>query len=547
MSMAKWRGVVFWIGWLFLPPAATARPSPDRDPGPYAEVDRSTVRVFAVGSVGVERLEAKGRTIQVADALSGHGTGFVVDLGLVLTAHHVVEGARHIVVRLPGEAGFFGASVVFAQPELDIALLAVQTDQPAISLSRGISPRVRESMFAVGYPIDPRRTQPQSARGIVAGFLDDGTIQLDMALNPGNSGGPLLDERNQVVGMVVARGNVDAGVQGIGYAVPADKLAAAVVEGRRRLNAGEFVPLGAGAKLGAEVVDRLVQRGALYELREAQDLRSPDLEADVDALTSRVQDADLLVFMAAALWNASLALDIGAREIGGITLTDAEAHALANRLRSSCIKACLRATTLDASVAQRSTFVPLALSYAPSGTQGAPSTSPSPSLWSEPSPSRQRRQVTVRIAPEVRFNPAERSVGKGLGVGGGILLLDHQLGDPGNTRFVPSVGASVGQVRFSDEMSTAELFHTYLAFELGIVARFGATGGVDLGAAYTPSWYQSRVEDAAGASGEASALALMHFRFWAAYRIGRLELGIGARVLSGPTVWLEPAYVALTF
>lgn len=152
---------------------------------------------FAVGTVGTEQVEARGRTVQLASPNAGHGTGFVVDGGLVLTAQHVVEGARHLVVRLPGASGFSSARLIVGNKDLDIAVLAIDASPPALPLIAA-PPAVRTNVFAVGYPLDPARTQPPSARGIVAGYLDDGTIQLDMALNPGNSGGPLIDERDQV-------------------------------------------------------------------------------------------------------------------------------------------------------------------------------------------------------------------------------------------------------------------------------------------------------------------------------------------------------------
>src|SRR5262245_2302871 len=69
----------------------------------YGRVDESTVRVFAIGTVGMEELPLHERRVKVAIPRAGHGTGFVAGHGLILTAHHVVEGARQVVVRLPGE------------------------------------------------------------------------------------------------------------------------------------------------------------------------------------------------------------------------------------------------------------------------------------------------------------------------------------------------------------------------------------------------------------------------------------------------------------
>jgi len=184
-------------------------------------IDASTVRVFTVGTVGVHQIElAGGQAVSIARATAGHGSGFVADDGLIVTAQHVVEGARHVVVRLPGEGGFFPARVVFEDKARDIAVLAVEGALPPALAMSAEAARVRSTVFAVGYPVDATRKQPQSARGIIAGYLDDGTVQLDMALNPGSSGGPIVNEQDEIVGMAMARGAVDEGVQGIGYAVP---------------------------------------------------------------------------------------------------------------------------------------------------------------------------------------------------------------------------------------------------------------------------------------------------------------------------------------
>lgn len=281
----------------------------------------------------------------------------------MLTAQHVVEGARHLVVRLPGTGGFYSARQIIGNKDLDIAVLAIDAAPPALPLV-ATPPAVRTNVFAVGYPLDPARTQPQSSRGIVAGYLDDGTVQLDMALNPGNSGGPLIDERDQVLGMVVARGKVEAGVQGIGYAVSAAKLAEQVAEAKRRLPTSPA--LTDNLRAAAIVVDEMIQHGTLYQLDRSAALsktvRSVDLDRELGALITDLRDADLLVFVAATLWNGSLALaEAGLRQIEDVKLTDVEAFRLANRLRDSAVIACTRALQLDGSVRARSALVDVVL------------------------------------------------------------------------------------------------------------------------------------------------------------------------------------------
>src|SRR5690348_9455030 len=93
-------------------------------PARAASIDDATVRVFAVGTVSAEQARLHGHHVVVANAVGGHGTGFIVQDGLVMTAQHVIDGALHVVVRLPGKGGFFAARVVYADKDDDIALLA---------------------------------------------------------------------------------------------------------------------------------------------------------------------------------------------------------------------------------------------------------------------------------------------------------------------------------------------------------------------------------------------------------------------------------------
>jgi S1-C subfamily serine protease len=495
---------------------------------PYSSIDRATVRVFSIGTVGVETLEVKGQQISVAEPSSGHGTGFVVGPSLILTAQHVVENARHLVVRLPGEGGFFGARLVISNKELDIALLAVEAELAPMSISSATPLSVRKQVYAVGYPIDATRTQPQSARGIVSGFLGDGTIQLDMALNPGNSGGPLVDERDQVVGMVVARGNVEAGIQGIGYAVPASKLEELLSEGKRRLSAGQVPAMPESARLSAVVVDGMIQHGALHQLGNAvkleEGVRSAELDKELNALAMTIRDADLLVYVGAALWNSSLALEVGGvRKIDGATLTEAEALALAARLKASCVQVCRRAVELDATIAQRSALVDLVLKKG-----------------KDSSPSSDKPVFSLRVAPEVRLNPDTSTTGLGFGVGANVMMPS-----PNKPNFAIVLGATYGSVSF-DGSSDDRFTHRYMAAEFGVAYhRGGPLSQLVLAAALAPTLYTISVTSDMDVS--ESEFELVNFRFSASLRLGTVLIGTAVNVLSGPTYWAEPVFLGVAF
>jgi S1-C subfamily serine protease len=173
----------------------------------------------------------------------GHsvGTGVViVDRGLILTALHVVEGAGRLrVTFFDGTEG--DAFIVSRQPENDLAVLQARTLpddlQPAtLESSAGLAPG--DAVLAVGFPFG---IGPSVSSGIVSGLErefrspDHGRmighlIQFDAAVNPGNSGGPLVTMDGHVVGIVTAIMNPNAQRTfiGIGFAVPIDNAAEAV-------------------------------------------------------------------------------------------------------------------------------------------------------------------------------------------------------------------------------------------------------------------------------------------------------------------------------
>jgi hypothetical protein len=231
----------------------------------------------------------------------------------VLTAQHVVDDARLLAVWVPGESRAYPARVVYEDEERDFAFLVIPGTFPHhIALAAPSEAlRVRQTVHAIGYPLDARRTDPQSSRGIISGVLPSGELQLDMGLNPGNSGGPLIDESERVVGIVDARGDPTRGVQNIGVAVPVEVMRQAMVTqvrvddsvGRAR---GELD--GASASDVAELVTILARVRAAEIIREVMEVvdnhRQGEILPRLRALGERSDDADVIALTAAYLWTS---------------------------------------------------------------------------------------------------------------------------------------------------------------------------------------------------------------------------------------------------
>ena len=157
------------------------------------------------------------------------GSGVVINAaGAVLTALHVVEGASRIQLAF-ADGTSAGATVLVTKPESDIAVLAPDRlpDLVVPAVMAG-PPRVGDAVYAVGNPLGLTHSLTAGVvsatdRSIPTGRGElSGLIQFDAAVNPGNSGGPLLNRAGQVVGIVTALANPanqDFFV-GIGFAVP---------------------------------------------------------------------------------------------------------------------------------------------------------------------------------------------------------------------------------------------------------------------------------------------------------------------------------------
>jgi serine protease Do len=153
------------------------------------------------------------------------GSGFIIAAdGLILTNAHVVQDAKKIVVRLVDKREF-EASVVGKDPHIDIAIIKIAaTDRlPALTLGDSDNLQVGEWVMAVGNPFGLDSSVSSgivSAKGRHLGQAYDRLIQTDASLNPGSSGGPLINLNGQVVGISKAIVSQGGGNIGISFATP---------------------------------------------------------------------------------------------------------------------------------------------------------------------------------------------------------------------------------------------------------------------------------------------------------------------------------------
>ena len=165
--------------------------------------------------------------VEIRTAFSG-GTGFIVNSkGLVVTNKHVVQGADRANLRMVS-GNFYTANVVDEHDTLDLAYLLIESDDQFTPIAVGDSDGVRvgESVIVIGFPIaEELGSEPTVSQGIVSA-LRSGLIQTDAPVNPGNSGGPMLDPFGNVVGVIVSRVDESGGqdISGIGFAIPVNEI-----------------------------------------------------------------------------------------------------------------------------------------------------------------------------------------------------------------------------------------------------------------------------------------------------------------------------------
>ena len=206
----------------------------------------------------------------------GQGSGFILNKdGLILTNNHVIGNAQKVEVKL-SDKHTYKAQVVGLDPGHDLALLKIQAPNlvPA-TLSESTGLVVGQRVYAIGNPFGLQGTMTRgiisairSIRGPQGNPIED-AIQTDAAVNPGNSGGPLLNSRGEVIGIttLIANNGADQS-SGIGFAIPVNTAKAVLDDfakyGRVRRPSLDIVSLAIDAD-AAEQIGLAVDYGVLIE------------------------------------------------------------------------------------------------------------------------------------------------------------------------------------------------------------------------------------------------------------------------------------------
>lgn len=302
-----------------IPPITEVAPPDDWTPE-----ERRNIEVYEKSNrsvVNITTRTVRPENLFYVEVAEGSGSGSVLDQqGHILTNLHVIEGAREIRVTLhTGET--YEATLVGQDPLNDIAVLRISApaeDLFPITFGDAKRLRVGQRIYALGNPFGLERTL---TTGIISSLnrtlpsRDDrrikAIIQIDAALNRGNSGGPLLDSRAELIGMNTAIASSTGENTGVGFAIPVSTIQRVVpqlirngqvirlesgiitVQTDRGLLVARLVPGGPGERAGLRpirLIREQMQRGPFVYERTRVDQASADLVLAVDGQAVKTRD-----------------------------------------------------------------------------------------------------------------------------------------------------------------------------------------------------------------------------------------------------------------
>jgi serine protease Do len=244
----------------------------------------------------------------------GAGSGFIIDAdGSIITNNHVIDGAERIIVKL-SDGRTMRARVIGADPDTDIALIKVDGQQrlPVAPLGDSSTLRMGEWVCAIGNPLGYEHSVTVGVVSFLGRKLFDPSldnyIQTDAAINFGNSGGPLINFRGEVIGINAA---ISSRASNIGFAVPINGASAIIpqLRSRGRVSRGYI-------GVGLRDIDADLQRSLGLPVEHGALVQDVTVDSPADRAGLRVYDVVVSFDGAAVGSDDELIKEISSRKPG---------------------------------------------------------------------------------------------------------------------------------------------------------------------------------------------------------------------------------------
>lgn len=223
----------------------------------------------------------------------GQGSGFIIDPnGIILTNNHVVDGADEVTVHLTDKREF-KAKVLGTDSKTDIAVIKIEgKDLPIVKLGKSENVKVGEWVAAIGAPFGLDNTVTAGIVSAKSRNLPDEQfvpfIQTDVAVNPGNSGGPLFNMKGEVIGINSQIFSTSGGFMGLSFAIPIDLA----VQIKDELMKNGKVSRG---RLGILMQQLTPELAKSFNLKEAKGALIAQIEKDGPADKAGLRDGDIVI------------------------------------------------------------------------------------------------------------------------------------------------------------------------------------------------------------------------------------------------------------
>ena len=240
---------------------------------------------------GVPQPGGRGGAQAAPEVRRGMGSGFLTTPdGYILTNSHVVDNADEVYVRLTDNREF-SARVIGSDSRTDIALLKIDGQNlPYLRLGKSADIRVGEWVLAIGSPFALDNTVTAGIISAKARETGDylPLIQTDVAVNPGNSGGPLINMRGEVIGINSQIYSRSGGYMGISFAIPIDEavLVSEQLKATGRVSRG---------KIGIQIAEIPADVATALKLPEKQGVQINMVEPGGAAARAGIQAGDIIL------------------------------------------------------------------------------------------------------------------------------------------------------------------------------------------------------------------------------------------------------------